>query len=158
MAGSASREPAWLDLESPQRGEPNPLPCPPLPAMWPWQPNFASQHAVADSQAVDPGQDAEEAEEARSRELAMERLSLGAWEPSTEERARALGTELTAKAVEGDADSVRDLVDRGAWLDTVDESSGRTPVIQAASLGHADVVSCLTESGADLCHRDYAGE
>ena len=133
--------------------------------MWPWQSSFASKFEVPgaatihDADAVSEEEEKEpEVSAARKKEAYMERLSMGAWEPSTEEKSRALGSELRDLVGQGDADAVRDLVDRGALMDTVDESTGRTPIINAASLGHAEVVNCLAENGADLCHRDYQGE
>ena len=133
--------------------------------MWPWQSSFASKFEVPgaatihDVDAVSEEEEKEpEVSAARKKEAYMERLSMGAWEPSTEEKSRALGSELRDLVGQGDADAVRDLVDRGALMDTVDESTGRTPIINAASLGHAEVVNCLAENGADLCHRDHQGE
>lgn len=134
--------------------------------MWPWQSSFASKYEIAGAATIDDVEPASEEEEAaepgisaeRKKQLITERLSMGAWEPSTEEKSRALGSELRNLVGQGDADAVRDLVDRGAMVDTVDERTGRTPIINAASSGHAEVVNCLAENGADLCHRDHQGE
>lgn len=56
---------------------------------------------------------------------------------------------LFAAAAVGDFDRVKELVDKGAFVDAV-TLDGRTPLFYAAELGHMDVVQLLIDHGASV--------
>ena len=59
------------------------------------------------------------------------------------------GKLLIIAAASGDAHSVRNLLNRGANVNTTDEDS-LTPLITASMLGHTDVVKLLLKANADV--------
>ena len=64
----------------------------------------------------------------------MARLSVESWEYS-----------LTVAAMEGEAGKVKELIGKGADVNTKD-GKGNTVLIEAAREGHLDVVKMLVES------------
>jgi ankyrin repeat protein len=61
---------------------------------------------------------------------------------------QALDIELLATAGKGDLAKVKDLVEKGAYVNYRD-AEGRAPIIEAAYGGHTEVVKFLLEKGAD---------
>ena len=59
---------------------------------------------------------------------------------------------------EGDIDRVKLLLDAGASINWIDESSGNTAILQAARNGHFDIVDLLRERGADSTIKSYSYE
>ena len=63
---------------------------------------------------------------------------------------------LLEAAAKGDADKVRDYLDKGADIRWQHKSTGRTALSEAAINGHLEVARLLLERGADLNWRDSA--
>ncbi len=63
---------------------------------------------------------------------------------------------ISRAGAKGDLSAVKKFVAEGANVNTAD-GSGRTPIIEAAWGGHADVVKYLAEKGADVNAADNAG-
>ena len=68
-----------------------------------------------------------------------------------------LEDKLMNEAINGHADAVRALIEKGANINAKD-SDGWTPLMQAAYYGYANVVQVLIERGADVNARDRSGE
>lgn len=75
--------------------------------------------------------------------------ALAATPPVTRESDHALGPAVSAAAIAGDADAIRELVARGAWLEARDDS-GRTPLLIATHANDIPVATVLIEAGADV--------
>jgi len=67
----------------------------------------------------------------------------------------ALDAELVRAAAEGDAETVRSLLERGASVDAVD-TSGATALVAAAYGNHVDVAGLLIDAGADVNAQDVS--
>ena len=65
-------------------------------------------------------------------------------------------TILSLTAMNGHAEVVTFLLEKGAEVDTVN-AKGRTPLMEAALWGHSLVVSQLLRAAASIQHRDYRG-
>ena len=59
-------------------------------------------------------------------------------------------TLLSCAALNGHEAVVRLLVEKGAAVDTQENSSGQTPLLAAASNGHEAIVRLLVEKGAPI--------
>jgi ankyrin repeat protein len=75
---------------------------------------------------------------------------------TTPARATAAGTDLLESAKLGDLARARELLSRGAAVDTPDRR-GLTPLMWASASGHAELVRLLLESGAGVDRRASDG-
>jgi len=66
---------------------------------------------------------------------------------------RTLGPEVIAAAQAGNAEAIRDLVGRDAWLEARDDS-GATPLLIATHANDIAIATILIEAGADVNAKD----
>lgn len=76
---------------------------------------------------------------------------------SVTSRNQSGGTALHDAALGGNVDIVAMLLDHGAAIDDRELESGATPLMMAASMGRAEVVTLLLRRGADRLLKDKAG-